>query len=399
VTEPDPSQDAAREGGAHPRHIRVAHVGNFVRSSASGVDRTIAGLVTHLGRLGIEPEVWHLSPDHGSVSTRSTESVNVIQLPAYHRAKSAAVGLPEETVRFVRGRRDEIDLLHLHSVFIPDNVRLAKVAGLPYVLTPNGGYSPQVLRGRNRLAKAVWMRVRERSYVRDADLIHAVAPDELDQLRSLFGNEAMVFAPNAIEMPGDLPGSRETELPPLRTIVFLGRLAVGHKGLDLLLEGYARFVREHSGAESELIIAGPDHRSGRSTLEAMATTLLPAGKVSFPGPVFSPEKEALLRSASVFVHTSRWEGMPFAVLEALAVGCPVLVTRATNLAEFVEESGAGVVVEGTPEGVEAGLRAILEAPPQRYTAMAAAAGRLASERFTWPAVTEQIAAAYRRLLG
>ena len=78
MTEPV-SLDAEREGGAHPRHIRVAHVGNFVRSSVSGVDRTIAGLVTHLGRYGIEPEVWHLSPDYGSVTTFGEVPVKVIR--------------------------------------------------------------------------------------------------------------------------------------------------------------------------------------------------------------------------------------------------------------------------------------------------------------------------------
>jgi glycosyltransferase involved in cell wall biosynthesis len=65
--------------------------------------------------------------------------------------------------------------------------------------------------------------------------------------------------------------------------------------------------------------------------------------------VFGREKEALLDSAFVFVHTSRWEGMPFAVIEALATGCPVLVTPATNLGDYVEGFGAGVVVDGSAQ--------------------------------------------------
>ncbi len=121
--------------------------------------------------------------------------------------------------------------------------------------------------------------------------------------------------------------------------------------------------------------------------------------VTFLGPVFGQDKEELLRSASVFVHTSRWEGMPFAVLEALSEGSPVLLTPATNLGEFVERSGAGAVVEGTAEGVHRGLRTVLDASPQRYQAMCSAARRLVAERFTWPRVAEQMAAAYRGILG
>jgi glycosyltransferase involved in cell wall biosynthesis len=116
------------------------------------------------------------------------------------------------------------------------------------------------------------------------------------------------------------------------------------------------------------------------------------------GPIVGDKKEALLRSAWVFVHTSRWEGMPVAVLEALGAGCPVVLTAATGLGEFVEEYGAGVVVEGSAPAIQEGLRTVLEASPGRYQAMRAAALRLASERFTWTAVAQQMAAAYRSIL-
>jgi glycosyltransferase involved in cell wall biosynthesis len=155
-----------------------------------------------------------------------------------------------------------------------------------------------------------------------------------------------MFAPNAIELPAETvtPVQRMGASP--KRMAFLGRLAVDHKGLDVLLEGYARYVKSSGAADSELIIAGPDFRSGRVQLQALTESLLPDGSVRFPGPLFGDDKDALLRSARVFVHTSRWEGMPFAVLEALATGCPVLLTPATNLGDVVQEYGAGVVVEG-----------------------------------------------------
>jgi glycosyltransferase involved in cell wall biosynthesis len=71
----------------------------------------------------------------------------------------------------------------------------------------------------------------------------------------------------------------------------------------------------------------------------LAESLLQSGHVRFKGPLFGPDREALLRSAYVFVNTSRWEWMPFAVLEALAMRCPVLVTPATKLGEHVQELG------------------------------------------------------------
>ena len=358
----------------------------------------MAGLVTHLERCGVQAEVWHPSPSHRSISEHRSGSLRVIELPSFPRAKSAAIGLPASTREFVRSRRAEIDLLHLHSVFIPDNVWIAAAAALPYVVTPNGGYSPEVLYGRNRLAKTMWMWMRERRYVRRANLIHAVSPRELEQLRSTFRTKALRFAPNAVDIPPDpvIPQLRASVTP--RHIVFLGRLAVQHKGLDLLVRGYSRYVAHHDDGETQLIIAGQDERSGRAQLEELAGSLVPNGRVRFVGPVFGQDKDSLIRSARMFVHTSRWEGMPFAVLEALAAGCPVLLTPETNLAGFVDTAGAGMVVEGSAEAIADGLHKLAAAPDASYMAMCSAARQLAVEQFSWPGVAEQIARAYRAIM-
>jgi glycosyltransferase involved in cell wall biosynthesis len=239
----------------------------------------------------------------------------------------------------------------------------------------------------------------ERDYVRNASMIHAVSPQELEELRATFGACPFVFVPNAIDLPAVGTSPADRMLGPSKRIVFLGRLAIDHKGLDILLEGYANYVRQQGDTDTELIVAGPDFRSGRDELEALAASLLPSGHVRFTGPLFGRDREALLGSAYVFVHTSRWEGMPFAILEALATGCPVLVTPATNLGDYVEEFGAGVVVDGSAQSVSEGLRKILETPTERYEAHCAAARRLASARFTWPNVAGQMIAEYRKILG
>jgi glycosyltransferase involved in cell wall biosynthesis len=394
MNEPPSSQ---RHGRGHV--IRVAHVARFSDTSASGVDRMVFGLVTHLESYGVRAEVWHLSPSHVSVTERRAGSVSVFQLPSRTRVRSALLGLPKATRRFIRERCAEIDLLHLHSVFIPENVRVAKVARRPYVLSPHGGYSPKVLAGNNRIAKFVWMHMRERGYVRNASMIHAVSPRELKELRTTFGATRCVFVPNAIDLPavGAAPGDRM--LGPRRRIVFLGRLAIESKGLDILLKGYASYVKNQPDIDTELIVAGPDFRSGREELVALAASLLQSGHVRFTGPLFGPDKEALIRSAYVFVHTSRWEGMPFAVLEALAMGCPVLVTPATNLGEYVQEFGAGVVADGSAQSVAEGLRRLLEIPADQYERLCSAARRLASARFTWPIVAEQMTSEYDKILG
>jgi hypothetical protein len=131
-------QQAASEAAAVPS-IRVAHVAELLETSVSGVDRTVAGLVTHLERFGVMPEVWHVSNHYSSVQERRSGSVRVFELPAYPRMRSALSRLPRPTRRFIRERRDQIDMLHLHSVFNPDNIWVAREARRPYVISPHGG--------------------------------------------------------------------------------------------------------------------------------------------------------------------------------------------------------------------------------------------------------------------
>jgi glycosyltransferase involved in cell wall biosynthesis len=196
--------------------IRVAHVAQLdqnavsrVDRSVSGVDRMVSGLLAHLGAHGVVGEIWNLRQAQDAIAESILGSVRNVTLPAYGKSRSALFGLPDSTRRFLDERRTEIDLLHLHSVFIPDNVWIAKRVGLPYVITPHGGYSPEVLRGRNRFLKTAWIRMHERTYVEGARLVHAVSSREREQLREIFDIKALMFAPNAIELTAGMVAPSE----------------------------------------------------------------------------------------------------------------------------------------------------------------------------------------------
>lgn len=60
--------------------------------------------------------------------------------------------------------------------------------------------------------------------------------------------------------------------------------------------------------------------------------------------MFGNVKLAHLACMDLFIHTSRWEGMPMAALEAAALGKPLLVSKATNLGEYVTKYGNGIVL-------------------------------------------------------
>jgi glycosyltransferase involved in cell wall biosynthesis len=374
--------------------LRVAHLGNYNPDSADGTEKTVAGLVAWSPNYGVEAEVWQLVPGLPGPRERLVDGrVRVFDLPAYAHPANYLRGLHPAARDFVRARQRRIDLVHFHSAFIPENSAVAALLGVPYVVTPNGSYSVAILRGRLRWFKAIWLRLRERPYVRRATFLQAVSPGEAGALRALFPQQRVLFVPNALD-PARLADPRQGEARQ-KDLLYLGRLAVRQKGLDAMVAGYARFLERSGDHQTRLLLVGPDYRNGRRHLQRLVQSLGIAGRVAFPGPAYVEQKWRYLRSAYAFLHTSRWDGLPFSVLEALASGCPVLVTPESNVGEAVQRYGAGVVVPGAAaDSVAAGIGDLVAAPAERHAAMTAGARRLVHDHFTWPEAARRVVQAY-----
>jgi glycosyltransferase involved in cell wall biosynthesis len=145
--------------------------------------------------------------------------------------------------------------------------------------------------------------------------------------------------------------------------------------------------------EAELVIAGDDDDGYRATLEALAQDLGVSNRVHFVGPMHGSEKWALLASAQVLALPSYSENFGNVVLEAMAMGCPVVVTPEVGLAGTIVESGAGKVVSGNPECLARELRRLL-GDPQEAQRMGALGRKTVERDFTWDAIAGKMEAVY-----
>ena len=75
--------------------------------------------------------------------------------------------------------------------------------------------------------------------------------------------------------------------------------------------------------------------------------------------VFGVEKESVLRNADFFIMTSRYEGMPMSMIEAMSYGVPCFATKGTNLADEIREWDAGWSCETSIEGIVSGLNRLI----------------------------------------
>jgi len=319
-----------------PYQGHTVHVGSYLSLSCDGAAAALRGQVDALQAQGAKVSVWQFEVGIGEVHSTSLDSgVAIHRIPRFRQPLLAAVATPKAARRWIASQLPQVNLFHLHSVFSPQN-NFATRLGVPFGVTPQGGWSRQVLKGRRAAAKAVWVALFEKGLWSDAAFIQAVSVAEERELRQLPKIGPLEFIPNGVTTP--LPPANIPKRAPY--FLFLGRLAVEQKGLDLLINAYSAARREHERLP-DLLIAGPDYRGGGAVLEALVISLGLGDKVQLIGPVFGETKSQLLAGAYVFVHPSRWEGMPLSILEALAQGTPCLVSQATGLSEWVEARSCG----------------------------------------------------------
>lgn len=174
-----------------------------------------------------------------------------------------------------------------------------------------------------------------------------------------WGVENVAVIPNAVT-PGADPAPA---LPawPGRTLITVCRL-VPWKGVDALI----RLLPRLPG--TRLVIAGDG--AERANLEALAQSAGVAERVLFLGEVPQRQVAGYLKQADAFVLNSTYEGLPHAVLEAIAARVPVIATDAGGTGEVVENDVTGLLVP-------AGDSAALEAAIERLWSDAALGARLA----------------------
>jgi glycosyltransferase involved in cell wall biosynthesis len=125
--------------------------------------------------------------------------------------------------------------------------------------------------------------------------------------------------------------------------LFLGRIHP-KKGVDLLLRAYGEHAAAMAKAPPALVLAGPCADADyKTSLEGIAKTLPPGCRVIWTGMLEGERKWGALRSAEVFILPSHQENFGLAVVESLAVGTPVLISRKVNISEEIESEGAGLV--------------------------------------------------------
>jgi glycosyltransferase involved in cell wall biosynthesis len=356
-----------RKYAMHSAPCRIAF--GITELDPGGAERMLTELVTRLDRGEWEPHVICLGPEAHYAQVLREQGIPVTCFGA-----SGLLGAPRTLWRWTRELRQfQPEILYTWLFHANLLGRLAgRWAGVPRILS-----GVRVAEKRNR-----WHGRWDRWTNSLVNNNVCVSQDVARFLERDFGFDPAksVVIPNGVDparfrdvVPTNLS---EFGIPPgSRVLITVGRIE-RQKGIDVLLSAAGEIVQQLPDVHFLIVGAGPD----RDFLERQAVARGLADRLHWAG--HRTDVPGLLAASTAFILPSRWEGMPNAVLEALAAGKPVVATRAEGTPELVRDGINGwlVGIEQPQELAEAVVRLLSDRP--RLPAMGRESQHICNEQFT-----------------
>jgi glycosyltransferase involved in cell wall biosynthesis len=296
----------------------------------------------------------------------------------------------------------QFQVIHLHALWEEIHhqaARASRANDRPYIIRPCGLLDPWSL-AQQGLKKRLCLAWRVRNDLDRAAAIHFTTDIERDLTAPLQLRAPSLVEPNGIDLEeiNDLPpkGTFLARYPGLigrPVVLFLSRLH-HKKGLELLIPAFARIDSQNA----ILVIAGPDADNYRPVLESLVDRCHLRERVVFTGMLKGKDRIAALADADLFVLPSYQENFGISVVEALAVGTPVIVSDQVNIYPEIQAAKVGGVVPLQVEPLVLELNRWLADASLRQVA-AARARQLVRDRYDWQAIARRWAENYTRLLG
>lgn len=300
--------------------MKILSIASFKENELNGIKSVLEKIVPNYIKIGIEIEVYNIK-------------------------------ISEEKIDY-----SKYDLVLFHGVYflkyliISEKFRKLKI---PYVIIPHCSLTKISLK-QSRLKKILFNMVAKNFYKNALSIGYL---NEEEKENSSIKNSKNIYLPNGIEEIMTLNKMDTKEIK----LMFLSRIDIYHKGLDLLLESI-NLIKDKLREKNILLnIYGDGKDKDKDIFFNKIEEYKLNDIIFYKGRVDGQEKIKAFQENQIFILTSRFEGFPISVLEALSFGLPCILTEGTNMKSIIKKYNSGWISKTNIEDISLKILDALEA--------------------------------------
>ena len=359
---------------------KIVHVTSSYPPNLGGLEKVVQVLVRIQSSVGLKTSVITASsPSKEKIS----DAAEVTRLSSYKIANTTV--MPGLLPKLLHLRRSDVVHLHIVQAYAPEMVWLAsKLKGFSYIANIHLDVPPTGLAGfLLRIYKPLILK----RVLLSASFVTVFTEDQKAEVNSRYGVdlEKIKVIPNGVEEKFYYDKPRTLHKKP--RLLFVGRLDI-QKNLQLLLNAL-----DGISEQFETTIVGEGSLS--SELKKMAKDLK-LKNVKFVGRKDDKELLNYYRQSDIFVLPSEREGMPLVLLEAMAMGLPIVATDVTGTRDVVKNGENGLLVPfGDAEEFRSALLEI-KSDDKLYAKLSQTSRKIA-DKYSWGKISAQFEKLYAKL--
>ncbi len=377
--------------------MNILHVISDLSPSTGGPVTAVSGMSQSQRELGHEVSIASTFSNEEEVQRIEGVTVDLhpCEFQGWRWSRSLSNALP--------GLVEKADIVHIHTVWdYPTYAASAacRKLGKPYIIRPCGMLDAWSLSQRT-WKKKLYYHLFGHSIISNSAAIHFTSQEEsgnsmmCDSARGRF-TLPLGLAPSSYE---NLPGresfiKRFPGLNNKRLLLFLGRLHY-KKQPDIAIKSFHALAAGDTSIH--LVMAGSGDDNYVSELKGLVNRLGLSERVTFTGMLDREAVREAYMAAYLFLLPSVQENFGIATAEALAAGCPVVVSGRVNLSSDIKHVGAGLVCEPEVEATTRALQRVLKSDLLR-TEMSENGRKLIEDNFTWGKLSKKLTAVYEDIL-
>lgn len=288
---------------------------------------------------------------------------------------------------------DRPDLAIFQECYRPVYLSIARNLrknGIPYIIVPHGELGREAQK-KKLLKKLVANILLFNRFTEHSMAIQCLSKREYEE--TAFGKNKFIGT-NGVEIP---KSKKEDFSSAGVKIIYIGRLDAYHKGLDLLLEAVRLSKPDLIKNKCEIELYGPDYAGRFDHVHSLIQENDVQDLVSLNYEIIGEDKARKLLEADIFIQTSRFEGMPLGILEAMSYGLPCLVSEGTAVGEIISEAHAGWVAKTNAKDIANRLaEAVYER--SKWAEYGENGRKAVQEKYSWDKVASDTVKYYEKIL-